>query len=107
MQSKVVLRVIRAHGYKRTVLMAMLEAGRKGGVLPAAWFRWLKPVDRVTWYCLCDLGMQPSCVESAGARAQYLTERATGAPVLTPMVDSAINGLREYLNEVIDVEVED
>lgn len=107
MQSKVVMRVIRAHGFKRTVLMAMLEAARKGGVLPTAWFRWLKPVDRVTWYCLCDMGIQPSCVESAGARAQYLIEKAAGMPVLTPLVDSAINGLREYLNEVIDVEVED
>lgn len=97
-----VQKILSRHGWRRTVLMGMLEQARQGGVLPAAWFRWLKPVDRVTWYALCDLGMHPSSVESAGVRAQFQIEKAAKGPVLTPMVESALNGLRDYLNDVIE-----
>lgn len=100
--AKPVQKILRRHGWRRTMLMGMLEQARQGGVLPAAWFRWLKPVDRVTWYCLCDLGMHPSSVESAGVRAQFQIEKAAKGPVLTPMIESAVNGLRDYLNEVIE-----
>lgn len=102
-----VQKVLRRHGFRRTLLMGLLEEARSGGVVPPGWFRWLKAVDRVTWYALCDLGIQPSCVESAGVRAQYLIEKAAQGPVLTPMVESAVNGLRDYLDEVADDTVED
>lgn len=94
--------ILRRHGWRRTMLMGMLEQARTGGVLPPAWFRWLKAVDRVTWYALCDLGLHPSSVESAGVRAQFQVEKAAKGPVLTPMVDTCIDGLRDYLNEVIE-----
>lgn len=92
-----VVAVLVRHGWRRTVLMGVLEAARVGGVLPPAWFRWLKAVDRVTWYALCDLGTAPSSVESAGVRAHYLMEQAAGRPLGTPSIDSAVDGLREYL----------
>lgn len=100
MAAPAVQRVLRRHGFRRTVLMGMLEEARKGGVLNPARFRWLKAVDRVTWYCLTDMGMHPSSVESAGVRAQYQIEVAANGPVLTPMIESAVNGLRMYLDEV-------
>ncbi|MGH8078382.1 MAG: IcmP-like type IV secretion system protein, partial [Lysobacter sp.] len=101
-----VQKILRRHGFRRTMLMGMLEEARQGGVLPSCWFTWLKPVDRVTWYALCDLGMHPSSIEAAGVRAQFQWEKAANAPVMTPMVEAAVNGFREYLDEVIDATVE-
>ena len=95
-------KILRRHGWRRTMLMGMLEEARTGGVLPPGWFRWLKVVDRVTWYALNDLGMTPSRVESAGLRAQFQIEKAAKGPMLTPMVDTCIDGLRDYLNDVIE-----
>jgi len=52
----------------------MLEKARSNGVLPPNWFRWLKTVDRVTWYALNDLGLDVASVEAAGIRAHWLAE---------------------------------
>jgi intracellular multiplication protein IcmP len=66
-----VKRLVSRNAYKRTVLMTMLTGARESGVLPAAWFRWLKTVDRVTWYALNDLGMEVASAEAAGVRAHW------------------------------------
>lgn len=102
--SAAVVKVLKRHGWRRTVLMGLLQAARANGVLPAASFVWLKQVDRVTWYSLSDLGMQTSCIESAGVRAQFQYEVALKAPVMEPMVESAVDALMMYCDEVLDDE---
>lgn len=96
-----VKRVIERHAYRRTVLMGVLEAARVNGVLPPAWFRWLKAVDRGTWYALADLGMYACSCEAGGVRAQYQRECAVGSALLAPQIEAAVEGVREYLDDVL------
>lgn len=98
----VVTEVLRKHKYVRSVLMAMLVAARVNGVLPPGWFRWLKTVDRITWYALNDLGTENASAEAAGVRSHYNAERLLGSDMDEPEVEAAIDGLREYLHEVLD-----
>lgn len=98
-------KLVARHAYKRTVLMSMLAAARENGVLPAAWFRWLKTVDRVTWYALSDLGMDVSSVEAGGVRCHWQSERVAKTPLVHPMIEEAVVGLKEYLGEILDDEI--
>jgi len=102
-----VQRIVSRHAYKRTVLMSMLQGARTTGVLPAAWFRWLKTIDRVTWYALNDLGMDVASAEAAGVRAHWNAERIAKTPIVNPMTEEALVGLKTYLGEILDVEVDD
>ncbi|MGX9960597.1 secretion/conjugation apparatus DotM-related subunit [Xanthomonas euvesicatoria] len=91
-------KLVTQHHYVRCVLMRVLESGRANGTLPPNWFRWLKMADRVTWYCLNDLGIDTASVEAAGVRAHYQAERLAKVSIETPMIGPAIEGTIEYLN---------
>lgn len=105
--SKQVKRIVGRHAYTRTVLLSMLSASRQCGVMPAAWFRWLKTVDRVTWYVLNDLGLEVASVEAAGVRAHWMAETIAQTPIVNPMIEPAMVGLQTYLGETLDVEEDD
>ncbi len=105
--TKVVQKTEARHAYARTVLISMLEKARENGVLPPSWFRWLKTVDRITWYALNDLGLDVASVEAAGIRAHWLAELALGKRIVNPMIDSAVAGLKTYLEEITDEEIDD
>lgn len=101
-KAKTILRMLdSSHAYIRTMLMSLIQLARKNGKLPSVWFRWLKTTDRITWYCLCDLGLtevdMPSCVESAGARSHWLWERKTKSALKEPMIIQAIPGIIKEL----------
>lgn len=96
--------VVSRHAYVKTVLMSMLSAARQNGVLPAAWFRWLKTVDRTTWYALNDLGLDVASIEAAGVRAHWLAETMAKTAIEEPMISPAIHGLKCYLGEILDDE---
>ncbi len=102
-----VQKIVSRHAFVRTVLLSMLQKARGNGVLPPNWFRWLKTVDRVTWYALNDLGLDVASVEAAGIRAHWLTESMSKAPIVTPKVENAVVGLKAYLGEIVDEEVDD
>lgn len=109
--TKAVNTLVRGHAHVRTVLMALLDietlGARKYGVMPAAWFRWLKMTDRRTWYALNDLGLDVASAEAAGLRAQYQAERVAKTAIEAPQVDPAIKGLIGYLNTYLDDEEEE
>lgn len=105
--TKAVQKIVSRHAYSRTVLISMLAAARNNGVLPPNWFRWLKTVDRVTWYALNDLGLDVASVEAAGIRAHWLAESMSKAPIVNPMIENAVTGLKIYLGEITDEEVDD
>jgi len=104
--SQTVKRIVSRHAYTRTVLTGMLSAARDCGVMPASWFRWVKTVDRITWYTLNDLGLEVASVEAAGVRAQWNAEILAKTPIANPMIEPAIEGLRTYLGEMLDAEAE-
>jgi len=103
--TKAVQKIVSKHAYERTVLISMLKHARNNGVLPPNWFRWLKTIDRVTWYALSDLGLDVASVESAGIRNHWLAETMSSSPIVNPMVESAVSGLKSYLGEIADEEV--
>lgn len=104
--SESVRRIVNSHAYTRTVLRSMLQGARACGVLPSAWFRWVKTVDRITWYALNDLGLEVASIEAAGIRAQWDAELLAKLPIQDPLIEPAIEGLRTYLGETLDEEVE-
>lgn len=105
--TKEVQKIVSRHAYSRTVLISMLEKARNNGVLPPNWFRWLKTVDRVTWYALTDLGLDVASVEAAGIRSHWLAESMSRTPIVNPMIENAVIGLKTYLGEIVDEEVDD
>ncbi|KAG0166433.1 hypothetical protein DFQ30_007198 [Apophysomyces sp. BC1015] len=89
--SKPVKRIASRHAYTRTVLMSMLSEAHACGVLPPSWFRWLKTVDRVTWYALHEVGLDVAGVEAAGLRSQWMAETMAKTPILNPMIEPALS----------------
>ena len=104
--AEVIGKIIQQHAFVRTVLMHMLESARRHGVIASARFIWLKRADRLTWYCLADLGMMSS-IETAGVRSHYLAERYAKTAIKTPMVESAVEGIIQELNRFLDPEDEE
>ncbi|HCE8397305.1 TPA: hypothetical protein NHR74_002462, partial [Pseudomonas aeruginosa] len=102
-----VKRVVSRYAYKRTVLMGMKAAASANGVLAPNWFRWLKAVDRVTWYALCDIGMDVASVEACGLRSHWLSEVVANSAIMNPRIESALVGIKTALGEMVDEESED
>jgi len=99
--SKVVQRIIQSHAYILTVMASMLLAAREDGVMAAADFLWLKPVDRKLWYMLNTVGRQTPFVEVAGPFAHWNAEKLMGRRLLVPMVEEATNALEIALKEIV------
>ena len=99
----------RGHGYQSTVLMALLLAVRRFGVVGCMQFQGLRSTDRALWYALESIGRDGvAFVEAAGVLAQYEYEMAlldytNGELVPGPgEVDGAIPGLTEALETEIN-----
>ncbi len=101
MNTKPVVKVMQRHAYVTTMMASMLELTREAGVLCSADFLWLKPLDRKLWYVLNSVGRQTAVPEVAGIFSHWLVEKKFQYPMKTPMVDAAVNGLEEAINEII------
>jgi intracellular multiplication protein IcmP len=99
--AKPVVKVMSRHAYVSTMMASMLRLARTAGVIASADFIWLKPKDRKLWYILNSIGRQNAVAEVAGVFAHWLVEDKLNYPMKTPMVESAVNGLEEALNEVL------
>lgn len=95
-----VLEVISKHAYTITVMTAMLEEGRTNGVLPPAYFLWLRPLNRSLWYALNGVGRRVSFTEIGGVHSHRLAEKIADKPIERPFVDKAVQGLEKALTEV-------
>ncbi|PKU21976.1 hypothetical protein [Telmatospirillum siberiense] len=87
------------HAYVETAMIAVYRwAKDRGGVMPSSEFLWLRLADKpMFWILNCD-GRNTPFAECAGVYAHFLGEAALGRPILTPMVEEASIGLRNYLN---------
>lgn len=95
------------HAFTAPALMTVLvEARRRGGVLPPAAFNAVKLVDRQLWYALHSLGFPSeahgrtqhpnSAVEAIGARDHWAVECSAGRAVGTPSVERAVAALLAF-----------
>lgn len=91
---------VQRHAYVYTVFSTLLERARKPGVLAAAEFLWLKPIDRTLWYVLNNVGRQTAFVEVAGIFSHWITEKKLGFKSIVPMIDLAVKGLEIARSEV-------
>jgi hypothetical protein len=99
----------RGHRYQATVLLALLLAVRRFGVLGTMHFQGLRSTDRPLWYALASIGRDGvAFVEAAGIMAQYeyemaLLDYANGELAATlGEVDGVIPGLTEALETEIN-----
>jgi len=92
--------IVQRHAYRLNVLASFLVAARDDGVVPAAEFLWLKPIDRRLWYVLNSVGRQTPFSEVAGPFAHWKAEIAMGRLSLVPMIDEAIKALEIAVKEI-------
>ncbi len=88
------------HAYENTVIYAMLDRARaKGGVLKEHDMAYIKKLDRNMWYGLNNCGRKRFHTEGAGIISHYFAERITNRPMIEPYMDSACDGVENYLFE--------
>ncbi len=102
----IVMKITQGHAYELTVMASMLHAARDAGVLASAEFLWLKPVDRMLWYMLNNVGRCTAFCEVAGPFAHWLAERAMGKQLRAPMIAEATCGLALALETIIYIDNE-
>lgn len=93
----VVQAIVKRHAFKYTAFIGLLTAARKTGIVPNALYLWLKPIDRVLWYVLNNVGRKAVYIEAAAMHAHYLAESILGFAIKTPMVDEVVVGLEEAI----------
>ena len=92
------------HAHTTPAMMTvLLEARRRGGVLPPAAFNCIKLVDRRFWYALHSLGFPSEAhgrthhpnpnSEAIGARDHWAFECSVGRPIMKPAIDRAVAAL--------------
>lgn len=91
------------HAYVLTVMASMLLLARTDGVLAAADFLWIKPVDRRLWYMLNNVGRQVAVPEIGGIFAHWIAEKEMGRALSVPMVDQAVIALEQSLANMVYV----
>lgn len=101
--NKNIVKIIQNHAYVLTVMASMLAAARGDGVLAAADFLWLRPVDRTLWYMLNNVGRQTAFVEIGGPFAHWLAELEVGHRLYVPMVEEAVNALDKAIQDILYV----
>lgn len=93
-------KILGGHAFINTALMGLFESAKKeGGVLACGEIRWLKPIDRILWYTLQNVGRHAYFIEGAGPRAHYFAERVSGGQKIEPYVGEAVHGLMDYLSK--------
>jgi len=85
--------LIGRHAYNRTIIFALFMQARRLGVLQPAEMRWMRFFDRELWYVLETIGRQAGFAEAAAVLSHYLYESKSGAALVEPQLDKAINGL--------------
>lgn len=88
------------NAYTTTVMCAAVAKARLTGVLPPAYFVWLRPVDRSLWYALNGVGRRTPFCETAGIHAHRLAEEVAGHAIERPYVIEAVKGLEKALRDV-------
>lgn len=85
--------------YVTTWFHALLRFAREKGVVSTAQFIWLRPMDRLLFYTLNQVGGRTSFAEASGPWAHFLAEEAAERTIEEPEVDEAVSALEVSLIE--------
>lgn len=109
MRSPRLSRLQMQHAYVFTVFATLLQITRRlNGVQASASFLWLKPVDRTLFYVLNNVGRQDAYhVEACAPLTHWLAEKTYQRALLTPRIDSSIEGIKKALSQFKDDDFED
>lgn len=77
------------------------------GVFVLNWFRWLKVVDCVIWYLLCDIGMDVVSVEVCGLCLYWLLEVVVKLVIMNLCIELVLVGIKIVFGEMVDEESDD
>lgn len=92
--------IISGHLYDTTVIMGLLCAARRGGVVPLIPFLQLQITLPALWYALASMGRNTFFIEGAGIMAQFYYEmecKKAKRVAQDSQVDAAIAGLGEVI----------
>jgi len=89
------------HAFEFTLFISALQFAREDGVLASSDFLWVKPLDRRLWYVINNVGRQTPAVEVGGIFCHWYYEMALKAPLSSPRIDGAVEGLEIALSELI------
>lgn len=99
-------KVAAQHAFVAPAMIRILQMAREqGGVLAPSSFLWLRAVDRTMWYPLNNLGRGSFHMEALGAMAHFKAEKSANRPIPTPQIDTAIEGLQEYLDNLTQINI--
>ena len=118
--SQLIKDITSSHAYVYTVFTQMLSQARSTGIVASASFLWLKPMDRLLWYTLNNVGRKAVFIETGAVTAHWKAEVKLGYAVKRPLLDSALDALKEAVttrvvkdsqssmhdNEIFDSELE-
>lgn len=87
-----------SHAYLNTLMIALLERARTRGILATADFIWLRPIDRVLFYTLNNVGRNnpknaTGYAEGGGPMAHFMVEDTRGCATPNPEIGEAVIGL--------------
>ncbi len=100
-KNKAVERICANHAYEFTVMASLLQFAREDGVLAAADFLWVKPLDRRLWFVINNVGRQTPGAEVGGIFCHWYNELALKRPLSMPVVDAAVDALELALSEIL------
>ncbi|KDM90820.1 hypothetical protein EA58_13750 [Photobacterium galatheae] len=89
--------ILKKHAYKSTVIAALIESARLGGVLPSCSSIWLKKENRNLFYVFNNLGRHVSWIEVVGFWSHYLNEKKVEAPFPYPKIENGVEGVDDAL----------
>ncbi|WP_440682432.1 secretion/conjugation apparatus DotM-related subunit [Cysteiniphilum halobium] len=88
-------KIIKGHHYTYTVLCSLLNTARKGGIVPASSFLWLKTINRTLWYALNNVGRKTFFSEGAAIISHWQFELSLKMPFSSPMIDNVTKALQQ------------
>lgn len=101
LKNKLVEKILKSHAYEFTIFASLLLFAREDGVIASADFLWVKPVDRLLWYVINNVGRQTPAAEVAGIFCHWYHELALKRSLSVPVVTGAVDALELALNDII------
>jgi intracellular multiplication protein IcmP len=98
--------ILSNHAYVYTVFSQMMTQARTTGIVASASFLWLKPVDRLLWYTLNNVGRKAVFIETGAVTAHWKAEVKLGCAMQRPIIDSAVDALKEAVTTRIIKDVD-